>query len=38
MLDRLVVFEKDVVDVRMHRPEAAFEVGQQRLDLGLGDG
>ena len=38
MLDRLVVFEKNVVDVRMYRSIAAFEVGQQRLGLGLGDG
>ena len=38
MLDRLEVLEKNVVDVRVNRPEVAFEVGQQSLDLGLGNG
>ena len=38
MLDHFKMFEKDVVDVRVHRPEVALEAGQERLDLGLGNG
>ena len=38
MFDGRVVLAKDVVDVRMDRPEIALEVGQQGRDGRFGNG
>ena len=37
LLDHLKVLEKDVIDIRVQRPEVALDAGEDRFDLVLGN-
>ena len=37
LLDHLKMLEKDIVDIRVQRPEVALHAGEDRLNLALGN-